>query len=88
VLSYWVRPEWRESGVAVRSAVRLTRWVFDVVRLHRLHLLHSTANLASCWVAEKAGFGLEGMLRGSMLHADGWHDGQVHARLRTDESPA
>jgi ribosomal-protein-alanine N-acetyltransferase len=59
-------------------------WAFDTVGLNRLFLQHSTANPGSCRVAGKAGFGLEGTLRRSMLHADGWHDVHLHARLRTD----
>lgn len=84
-LSYWVAPEARGSGVATRAALALTRWTFDVVGLHRVFLQHSTANLASCRVAAKLGFGVEGTLRSAVLHADGWHDMHGHALLRTDE---
>jgi RimJ/RimL family protein N-acetyltransferase len=83
-LSYWVLPEARGTGVAVRAARALTRWTFDVVRLHRVFLQHSTANQASCRVAVKLGFGVEGTLREAIRHADGWHDVHTHARLRTD----
>jgi ribosomal-protein-alanine N-acetyltransferase len=88
-LSYWVLPDARGAGVAVRAAQAVTRWSFDVVRLHRVSLEHSTANPASCRVAARLGFGLEGTRRGAARHADGWHDMHEHARLRTDEeSPA
>lgn len=83
-LSYWVLPEARGTGVAARAARALTQWTFDIVGLHRLFLQHSTVNLASCRVAAKLGFGVEGTLRGAILHADGWHDIHTHARLRTD----
>lgn len=83
-LSYWVAPAARGAGVAVRAAHTVTRWTFDTVGLHRVVLQHSTANLASCRVAAKLGFELEGTQRGSLLHADGWHDAHTHARLRTD----
>lgn len=81
VLSYWVLPAARGAGVAVRAARTLTRWAFDVVGLQRLGLHHSTANHASCRVADKLGFGLEGTLRGAVRHADGRHDVHVHACL-------
>jgi len=84
-LSYWVLPHARGAGVAVRAARALTRWTFDVLGLHRVSLDHSTANVASCRVAAKLGFELEGTLRGAALHADGWHDMHRHARLRTDD---
>ncbi|HEY4459051.1 MAG TPA: GNAT family N-acetyltransferase [Pseudonocardiaceae bacterium] len=83
-VSYWVLPAARGAGVAVRAALALTRWSFDVLGLHRVSLEHSTANVASCRVATKLGFALEGTLRGSALHTDGWHDMHVHSRLRTD----
>lgn len=83
-LSYWVLPDARGTGIAARAALALTQWTFDIVRLHRVFLQHSTANPASCRVAAKLGFRVEGTLRGAMLHADGWHDVHTHARLRTD----
>lgn len=82
-LSYWVLPEARGKGVAVRAARALTQWGFEL-GLHRVVLQHSTANAASCRVAAKLGFPLEGTLRSALLHADGWHDAHVHARLHTD----
>jgi RimJ/RimL family protein N-acetyltransferase len=83
-LSYWVLPASRGTGIAVRAVRTLTRWAYDLVGLNRLSLLHSTVNVASCRVAARAGFGVEGTMRGSIRHADGWHDMHVHARLRTD----
>ncbi|SFH75720.1 Protein N-acetyltransferase, RimJ/RimL family [Amycolatopsis regifaucium] len=83
-LSYWVLPSARGAGIAGGAVAALTGWAFGTVRLNRLFLLHSTENLASCRVAGKAGYGLEGTLRSSMLHADGWHDVHLHARLRSD----
>ncbi|RDI35214.1 GNAT family N-acetyltransferase [Lentzea flaviverrucosa] len=85
-LSYWVLPAARGAGVAVRATQALTRWAFGVAGLHRLALDHSTANPASCRVATKLGFGVEGTARGVARHADGWHDMHLHARLRTDEA--
>ena len=58
--------------------------MFGQVGLHRIELLHSTGNAASCRVAEKAGYVLEGTKRRQGLHADGWHDMHLHARLRDD----
>jgi RimJ/RimL family protein N-acetyltransferase len=83
-LSYWVLPNARGTGVAPRAARALMRWTFDVVRLHRISLEHSTANPASCRVAAKLGFAVEGTFRSAARHADGWHDMHMHARLRAD----
>jgi RimJ/RimL family protein N-acetyltransferase len=83
-LSYWVLPSARGRGLAGQAVHTLTDWCFGSLRLHRLSIEHSVHNEGSCRVATKAGFPLEGTLRGSMLHADGWHDGHSHARLAAD----
>jgi RimJ/RimL family protein N-acetyltransferase len=83
-LSSWVLPAARGTAVAARATRCVVRWAFDVLGLHRLFVVHSTGNPASCRIAVTAGFRLEGTLRDYMLHADGWHDVHMHGRLRTD----
>lgn len=80
--AYWVVPAARGRGVAPRALRAVTAWMFDHVGLHRIELVHSTGNAASCRVAEKAGYALEGTKRRHGLHADGRHDMHLHARLR------
>jgi len=84
-IAYWVLPAGRGGGIAVEAVRRLTRWALDDLGLHRLTLCHAVANQASCRVAEKAGFRLEGTMRHALLHADGWHDQHLHARVRGDD---
>ncbi|MDI6099669.1 GNAT family N-acetyltransferase [Actinoplanes sp. NEAU-A12] len=86
-ISYWVLPETRGKRVAPRALEVMSRWAFGTLGLHRLELNHSTANAASCRVALRCGFLLEGTKRSEALHADGWHDMHTHARLTTDPSP-
>ncbi|MEV7502446.1 GNAT family N-acetyltransferase [Streptomyces sp. NPDC093018] len=83
-LVYWLLPEARGAGLAHAATRRLARWSLDDLGLHRLRLCHSTANPASCRVAEKAGFTFEGTMRDALLHADGWHDQHLHARVAGD----
>ncbi|MFE9692261.1 GNAT family N-acetyltransferase [Micromonospora sp. NPDC005806] len=83
-VSYWVLPAARGRRVAPRALAALARWSFDDLGLHRVWLRHSTANPASCRVAERAGLTAEGTSRHAARHADGWHDMHQHARLRTD----
>ncbi|HEY3508309.1 GNAT family N-acetyltransferase [Kribbella sp. NPDC051137] len=83
-VSYWVVPGARGRSVAARAADALTRWAFGEIGFHRLAIQHSTANTASCRVAVRAGYSLEGTLRQAIKHADGWHDWHLHGRLRTD----
>ncbi|MEU7589608.1 GNAT family N-acetyltransferase [Micromonospora sp. NPDC049230] len=80
-VSYWLLPGARGRGVATDALATLTRWSFTRAGLHRLALEHSTANVASCRVATRAGFGVEGVARASVRHVDGWHDMHLHARL-------
>ena len=83
-LAYWVLPSARGRGVATAAVRMLTHWAFDEIGFQRLELEHSVENTPSCKVALATGFAYEGTLRGSVLHADGWHDMHLHARLRTD----
>ena len=83
-LSYWVIPAARGQSIAARSVDALSGWAFGLIGFNRLNVHHSTANTASCRVAERTGYRLEGTLRQAIKHADGWHDWHVHGRLRTD----
>jgi ribosomal-protein-alanine N-acetyltransferase len=83
-VSYWVVPAARGHRVAARALRALTTWVFEQLSLHRVELVHSTMNPASCRVAQNAGYRLEGTKRREGLHADGWHDMHLHACLIDD----
>ncbi|GHC78652.1 GNAT family N-acetyltransferase [Streptomyces flavofungini] len=87
-LAYWTLPRARGRGVAPRAVTALSAWALDVVGLHRLELTHATANEASCRVALKTGFAVEGTMRSAVLHEDGWHDMHLHARIRGDGQAA
>jgi len=82
-VSYWLLPRARGRGVATRACVAATHWAHDL-GLHRIQLQHSTANVASRRVAERAGFTIEGIRRGANRHDDGWHDMQLWSHLATD----
>jgi RimJ/RimL family protein N-acetyltransferase len=83
-IAYWVTPAARGRGTAVRAAVTISKWALQDLGLHRIDLQHSVANSPSCKVAAKAGFTYEGTKRSALLHADGWHDMHVHARIQDD----
>ncbi|MFF2652323.1 GNAT family N-acetyltransferase [Streptomyces sp. NPDC058045] len=86
-VAYWTVPEARGTGVAPRAVRALACWALDEVGFHRLELTHATGNASSCRVAGKCGFALEGVQRSAALHADGWHDTHLHARISTDPAP-
>ena len=85
-ISYWVLPAAGGRRVASRALDVLTAWAFETLGLHRIVVKHSTGNPASCRVAERAGYQLEGTERSAALHADGWHDMHLHARIATTPS--
>ncbi|MEV8316972.1 GNAT family N-acetyltransferase [Streptomyces sp. NPDC059900] len=84
-VAYWTMPSARGQGIAPRALTALSNWAFTEVGLHRLELTHAVANEASCRVALKTGFAPEGTKRSAVLHADGWHDMHLHARIRGDK---
>lgn len=82
--AYWMVPAARGRGLCADAVAAASHWAFRHAGFHRLAIDHSTANPASCRVAGKAGFTVEGVRRGAARHADGWHDMCLHSRLVTD----
>ena len=62
-LGYWVAPEARRQGVALRAIRLVTRWGFEHLAIERLALWTLPGNVASQAVAERAGFRNEGLIR-------------------------
>ncbi|PZF88558.1 GNAT family N-acetyltransferase [Micromonospora deserti] len=84
-IGYWTVAAARGRGVASGAVVRLTGWAFAELGLHRIELCHAVANPASCRVAERAGYRIEGILRESYRYGDGRrYDEHLHGRLATD----
>ena len=81
-------PAARGAGVASRALTAVSLWALGEAGFHRLELDHSTRNQASCRVAARAGFPLEGTKRSAAVHSDGRHDMHLHARVRGDGQPA
>jgi RimJ/RimL family protein N-acetyltransferase len=77
-----VLPAARGAGVATSAVLALSAWALEEIGFCRLHLDHSTRNHASCRVATKSGYELEGTKRSAAVHDDGRHDMHLHARIR------
>ncbi|MBF4160102.1 GNAT family N-acetyltransferase [Nocardioides acrostichi] len=85
MLGYGTAPWARRRGVAVAGVLAASRFGWEQVGLHRVQLFHAVENEASCAVARKAGFVLEGTTRQSWKYPDGCHhDEHLHGRLVTD----
>ncbi len=84
-IGYWTVAGARGRQVAARAVVAVTAWAFRSLGLHRIELCHAVANPASCRVAAKAGYLLEGTLRESHSYGDRRrYDEHIHGRLVTD----
>ena len=84
-IGYRVAPWARGRGVATAAVAEVTDWSFASLGIARVELCHAVANPASCRVAVKAGYAMEGTLRASWAHHDGnRYDEHVHGRLTSD----
>jgi len=84
-IGYWTVAPARGRGIASRAVATATGWAFNQLGLQRVELCHAVANPASCRVAERAGYPLEGTLRQSHRYGDGRrYDEHIHGRLATD----
>jgi RimJ/RimL family protein N-acetyltransferase len=59
---YWIRADARRQGLVTRALLLASRYAFDKGAV-RVQLRADPENVASCRVAEKAGFTREGLLR-------------------------
>jgi len=83
-IGYWLLPHARGRGT-LTSAVRLmTRWAFGSGGFGRLEIRHLLDNSASCKVAERCGFLVEGVQRGALEERGQRHDLHLHGKLATD----
>ncbi|GAA1389482.1 GNAT family N-acetyltransferase [Kitasatospora putterlickiae] len=88
MVGYWLLPSARGRGVASRATRAITQWGFTTAGARRIELAHAVDNPASCRVAARCDFPLEGTLRASFRFGDGLHhDEHLHARLSTDPWP-
>jgi RimJ/RimL family protein N-acetyltransferase len=87
-IGYRVLPSARGRGVATQMVDAVTRWAFTERGLARIQLEHGVPNTASCRVAIRAGFVLEGTTRSAYaVPGGGREDCHVHGRLATDPPP-
>ncbi|WP_438296008.1 GNAT family N-acetyltransferase [Streptomyces sp. HUAS TT7] len=72
----------RGQGVATAAVRSVVSWALSELGLNRIVLTHGVENTASCRVAQKAGFELEGTLRMAKRFGDGQlHDEHLHALI-------
>ena len=62
-VGYWLLPQYWGKGLVSEALQHMTAYLFREKKLHRIEALVEEENLASCRVATRAGFRLEGLLR-------------------------
>ena len=81
-IGYWTHPDERGRGLASAAVQLASTWALDQLRLKRLEIIHAVVNPASCKVAERAGFELEGTVRLGERYGDKqWYDEHIHGRV-------
>jgi RimJ/RimL family protein N-acetyltransferase len=83
-VSYWTCAAAQGRGNATAACRLLAEWAFSDLGLFRLELGHRVNNPASCKVASRAGFSVEGLERQKLLYDGVRYDVELHARLATD----
>ncbi|WP_235934387.1 GNAT family N-acetyltransferase [Paramicrobacterium chengjingii] len=81
---YWLAAGARGQGIATRALATVATWAFTEQSIHRLELGHRVDNPASCRVATRAGFIVEGIERERLRYGTERFDVETHARLATD----
>jgi RimJ/RimL family protein N-acetyltransferase len=94
-LAYWVRPESRRQGLALRGIHTLTRWAHGEPRLDRIWLEINPGNIPSLRLADRAGYRYEQRLPHHCRawtapdpDHDTWHDCLIWAHTNHTTSPA
>ena len=79
-----LRPTARGRGHGSRAQRSLADYLFATTAVHRVQASTDVENLAEQGALRRAGFVLEGVLRGAQWRAGAYHGLQSWARLRTD----
>jgi ribosomal-protein-alanine N-acetyltransferase len=74
-------------GYTTEAVQLLIDYLYATKKQHRIHLVIVPGNRASCRIAEKCGFVLEGTARGAFFNAGRNHDVLLYSLLRTDPRP-
>lgn len=83
-VGFWALPGARGRGVVPEALGAVCRWAFAVLSAERIEWRAQVGNTPSRRVAEKAGFGIEGVARRGLVHRGERVDCWVGALLPTD----
>lgn len=78
--------EFQNKGFANEAVTTLLGYLFDSLKLHRVHVSIDPDNAASLRLFSKAGFRREGHLKQAFLFEGRWYDDVIMAILRSEWS--
>lgn len=70
-VGYWVRKSMQGRGLATEAVMAVTEFALSALGARRVEILSDAKNIASRRVAERAGYGLEGIQRNERIAPDG-----------------
>lgn len=83
----WLRPQYRGRGLGTAAPAALIDLLFPHTTTHRVEAHTDIQNVAEQRALERAGMFREGVNRGAQWRGGAYHDGVLHAVLRTDPRP-
>lgn len=82
-LGYWIRKSHQGKGYASEALEGMTKYAFELINAKRVELRVDPKNIASIKVAEKLGFGLEGILKNEFYSkSEGVCDTAIYAKIK------
>ncbi|BBM03210.1 GNAT family N-acetyltransferase [Microbulbifer sp. GL-2] len=81
-IGYWLSYDHWNRGITTVALIKFTKYIFETTDLKRLFNPVTSLNKASLKVLEKAGYKLEGVLKGAVVHEGVYVDEHLYARLR------
>lgn len=80
-------PEHRGQRYGASAQYLLTDQLFQTSDANRVQAMTDVGNVGEQRSLERAGFTLEGVVRGCQWRDGAWHDGVLYGRLRADNPP-
>lgn len=88
VLGFAIQPEFRGRGVGLAAHRLIVQLLFDATGVNRIEADTAVDNPAELRCLDRAGFRLEGTIRGAELRSGHYIDHHLFAVLREDHEPS
>jgi len=83
-LGYWLAEAYTHRGIVTRAVKTLMHHAFETDNLNRVLIRAAAGNTASCAVAERLGFHLDGVIRGDLRLNGDTIDRAIYTMLAAD----